>query len=170
MRSGRWPAPPAGASDRRDPVVRLAALVESTDHVCARYRLRAFAAPLAALGHTLELHPLPADWWGRMTVARSLRDVDAVILQRKLLSRPEVLLLRRQVHRLWYDFDDAVWMRDSYAGKGFRSRKRAGRFRSTVRAAEAVVAGNSYLAEHATRAGARAAWVIPTCVDVRKYP
>jgi glycosyltransferase involved in cell wall biosynthesis len=150
--------------------VRLAALVESADHVCARYRLRAFGAPLASLGHTLQLHPLPADWWGRMTVARSLRDVDALILQRKLLSRPEVALLRRQVHRLWYDFDDAVWMRDSYAGKGFHSHKRAGRFRATVRAAEAVVAGNSYLAEHATRAGARAAWVIPTCVDVKKYP
>ena len=150
--------------------MRLAALVESADHVCARYRLRAFAPRLAAAGHALELHALPRDWWGRMTVARSVRDADAVILQRKLLSGPEVALLRRQVGRLWYDFDDAVWMRDSSAGKGFRSRKRAGRFRATVRAAEAVVAGNSYLAEHAARAGARAAWVIPTCVDVTKYP
>jgi glycosyltransferase involved in cell wall biosynthesis len=61
-------------------------------------------------------------------------------------------------------------MRDSYAGKGFLSRKRLGRFRTIVRAAEAVIAGNSYLAEHATQAGARAAWVIPTCVDVRQYP
>jgi len=150
--------------------VRLAALVESADHVCTRYRLWAFAPGLAAAGHALELHALPRDWWGRMTVARSVRDADAVILQRKLLSRPEVALLRRQVGRLWYDFDDAVWMRDSYAGKGFRSHKRAGRFRATVRAADAVVAGNSYLAEHATSAGARAAWVIPTCVDVKRYP
>jgi glycosyltransferase involved in cell wall biosynthesis len=150
--------------------VRLAALVESADHVCARYRLGAFAPRLAAAGHALELHALPRDWWGRITLARSVGDADAVILQRKLLSRPEVAILRRQARRLWYDFDDAVWMRDSYSGKGFHSRKRAGRFRATVRAAEAVVAGNSYLAEHATRAGARAAWVIPTCVDVNRYP
>ena len=150
--------------------MRLAALVESVDHVCARYRLRAFAAPLAAGGHTLELYPLPSDWWGRLTVARSLRDADGVVLQRKLLSRPEVALLRRTVRRMWYDFDDAVWMRDSYAGKGFHSRKRLGRFRAIARAAEAVIAGNAYLAEHATRAGARAAWVIPTCVDVHRYP
>jgi glycosyltransferase involved in cell wall biosynthesis len=150
--------------------VRLAALVESADHVCARYRLRAFAAPLAALGHTLDLHSLPRDWWGRLTVARSLKDADAVVLQRKLLSRPEVTVLKRAVRRLWFDFDDAIWMRDSYSPKGFESRKRLGRFRATVRAAEAVIAGNAYLAENATQAGARAAWVIPTCVDVEKYP
>jgi glycosyltransferase involved in cell wall biosynthesis len=150
--------------------VRVAALVESPDHVCARYRLRAFQAPLAQAGHSLEVHPLPAQRWGRLTLASSLRDADAVVLQRKLLSRPEVALLRRRVRRLWFDFDDAIWLRDSFSGKGFASRKRSGRFRATVRAAEAVVAGNAYLAEHATRAGARAAWVIPTCVDVHRYP
>jgi len=150
--------------------VRLAALVESADHVCARYRLRAFAPFLAAGGHTLELHALPRDWWGRLSVARSVRDADAIILQRKLLSRPEAAMLRRIARRLWFDFDDAVWLRDSYAARGFESPKRLRRFRATVRAAEAVIAGNAYLAEHATRSGARAAWVIPTCVDVRQYP
>jgi glycosyltransferase involved in cell wall biosynthesis len=149
--------------------VHLAALVESPDHVCSRYRLRAFQPLLQAAGHSLDLHTLPRDWWGRLTLASTLRDAEAVILQRKLLSRPEVALLRRRVRPLWFDLDDAVWMRDSYSGKGFRSRKRMGRFRALVRAAEAVVAGNAYLAEHATRAGARAAWVIPTCVDVHHY-
>jgi glycosyltransferase involved in cell wall biosynthesis len=150
--------------------MHLAALVESADHVCARYRLRAFVPRLEVAGHTMELVPLPRDWWGRLTVARNLKHADAVLLQRKLLSRPEIALLRRKVRHLWYDFDDAVWMRDSYAGKGFHSRKRLGRFRRIVRSCEAVVAGNSYLAEHAMSSGARAAWVIPTCVDVRKYP
>jgi glycosyltransferase involved in cell wall biosynthesis len=150
--------------------VRLAALVESVDHVCARYRLRAFEPHLRAAGHTLTLHPLPKDVWGRLAAARSVRDADAVILQRKLLSRPELALLRRRVRHLWYDVDDAIWLRDSYSAKGFDSRKRRGRFRATVRAAEAVVAGNAYLAEHATAAGARAAWVIPTCVDLARYP
>jgi glycosyltransferase involved in cell wall biosynthesis len=150
--------------------VRLAALVESADHVCARYRLRAFEPHFRAAGHSLELHPVPKDVWGRLMLARAVRDADAVILQRKLLSRPEVAWLRRRIRRLWYDVDDAVWLRDSYAGKGFASRKRLGRFRAVVRAAEAVIAGNGYLAENATAAGARATWVIPTCVDVRRYP
>lgn len=149
--------------------MHLASLVESPDHVCSRYRLRALQPLLQAAGHNLELHTLPRDWWGRLTLASTLRDADAVILQRKLLSRPEVALLRRRVRRLWFDVDDAVWMRDSYSSKGFRSRKRMGRFRAIVRAAEAVIAGNAYLAESATQAGARAAWVIPTCVDFHKY-
>jgi glycosyltransferase involved in cell wall biosynthesis len=150
--------------------VRLAALVESVDHVCARYRLAAFEPYLRAAGHSLELYPIPKSVWPRLSLIRSVRDADAVILQRKLLSRPEVAYLRRRVRHLWYDVDDAVWLRDSYAKKGFESHKRLGRFRALVRAAEAVIAGNAYLAEHATAAGARAAWVIPTCVDVNRYP
>jgi len=150
--------------------VRLAALVESADHVCTRYRLRAFEPHLRAAGHELELHPFPADWWGRLTVANSVRDADAVILQRKLLSRPEVAILRRRARRLWFDLDDAVWMRDSYSSKGFASWRRMNRFRTIVRAADAVIAGNDYLAENATRAGARLACAIPTCVDVKSYP
>ncbi|MBO0699041.1 MAG: glycosyltransferase family 4 protein [Zavarzinella sp.] len=149
--------------------MRLAALVESPDHVCARYRLRAFEPRLRAAGHSLELHALPKNVWGRLTLARSVRDADAVILQRKLLSRPEVAWMRRRIRHLWYDVDDAVWLRDSYSAKGFESRKRLGRFRAVVQAAEAVIAGNAYLAEHATAAGARAAWVIPTCVEVHRY-
>jgi glycosyltransferase involved in cell wall biosynthesis len=61
-------------------------------------------------------------------------------------------------------------MRDSHSTKGFASRKRMHRFRAVVRAADAVIAGNDFLAEHATTTGARAVWVIPTCVDVRNYP
>jgi glycosyltransferase involved in cell wall biosynthesis len=150
--------------------VRLAALVESRDHVCARYRLSAFAPQLRDAGHSLELHTLPRNWWGRLTVAGSLRDADVVILQRKLLSRLELALLRRRARHLWYDMDDALWLRDSYSAKGFDSRKRTRRFEATVRVADTVVAGNGYLAEHAKTCGARAAWVIPSCVDVAKYP
>jgi glycosyltransferase involved in cell wall biosynthesis len=150
--------------------VRLAALVESPEHVCTRYRLQAFEPHLRAAGHELELHKVPRDWWARLTVANRVRDADAVILQRRLFSRPEVVILRRRAQRLWFDLDDAVWMRDSYSSKGFASRKRMNRFRTIVRAADAVIAGNDYLADNSRRAGARSACVIPTCVDVKSYP
>jgi glycosyltransferase involved in cell wall biosynthesis len=86
------------------------------------------------------------------------------------LSRFETTLLRRHARRLLFDFDDALWLRDSQSSKGFESRRRQNRFRFIVRACDAVIGGNSFLAENAARcAGARRCRVIPTCVDSAHY-
>jgi glycosyltransferase involved in cell wall biosynthesis len=149
--------------------VRVVALVESPDHVCCRYRLAAFRSALADAGHSLTLTPLPRGWFGRATLGRGLESADAVILQRKLLPPRVVARLRRRVRRFLFDFDDAVWLRDSYSPKGFDDAKRANRFRATVAACDIVIAGNDYLAAEARRFTTRVS-VIPTCVDVGKYP
>jgi glycosyltransferase involved in cell wall biosynthesis len=151
--------------------VRLAALVESPDHVCCRYRLRAFQPLLERAGHTLTLIALPRSIWSRWRVFRSLRAYDVVILQRKLLARFEMTLLRRHARQLLFDFDDALWLRDSQSPKGFDSRRRRNRFRVIVRSCDAAIAGNAFLSEHAARwAGAQRCRVIPTCVDTTHYP
>lgn len=151
--------------------MRLAALVEAEDHVCCRYRLAAFRAHLAAAGHSLALHALPRSWFGRLALGRDLASFDAVILQRKLLPRVALGLLRRRVRRLIFDFDDAVWLRDSYSTKGFDDPRRRRRFSATVRACDLVVAGNEYLAAEARLwTDPNRVAVIPTCVDVAKYP
>src|SRR5207302_854829 len=70
-----------------------------------------------------------------------------------------------------YDFDDAVWLRDSYSAKGFDDPRRASRFRVGVRAADLVFAGNDYLAVEARRwTDPNRVVVVPTCVDVERYP
>src|SRR5262249_52239497 len=72
--------------------------------------------------------------------------------------------------RLLFDLDDAVWLRDSYSAKGLDSRSRLVRFRATVRACDAVVAGNQFLADNAASfAVAESCHVIPTCVDLTRY-
>ena len=53
-------------------------------------------------------------------LGRDLTSYDAVILQRKLLPQWMLARLRRRVRRLLFDFDDAVWLRDSYSAKGLR--------------------------------------------------
>lgn len=150
--------------------MRLAALVEAYDHVCCRYRLRAFEPFLQAHGIALTYHPIPRSWFARLALGKHLRDADAVVIQRKLLSAVEIHLLRRHTKRLFFDIDDAVWMRDSHAKKGFYSGKRQRRFRSMVRACDRVLAGNQYLALNATTFGAAATTLLPTCVDVVRYP
>jgi glycosyltransferase involved in cell wall biosynthesis len=149
--------------------MRLAALVDSDRHVCCRYRLRAFVPGLAQAGITLNTIPLPRGL-GRWNIPSLVSDADAVILQRKLLARWELARLRKHVKRLIFDFDDAVFMRDSYHRKGADSPRSLDRFQTTVQAADAVVAGNEWLAEQARKAGAQHTVVIPTCVDPATYP
>jgi glycosyltransferase involved in cell wall biosynthesis len=150
--------------------VRLAALAESESHVCCRYRLAAFRPALEAAGHSFDIRALPNSLLGRAALGRDLTSFDAVIVQRKLLPRWAVALLRRRVRRLIFDFDDAMWLRDSHSAKGFGDPRRAARFRATVAACDLVIAGNEYLAAEARKyAPADRVRIIPTCVDVAKY-
>ena len=145
--------------------MNIVALVEAEDHVCCRYRIAAFRPHLEAAGHTLGIQAIPKGIVSRLRLLNSVGDADVVILQRKLLSQFEVAWLRRKARRLIFDFDDAIYLRDSHSGKGFDDAKRMRRFRSIVASADAVVAGNAILAEQADPK----ATVIPTCIDISKY-
>ncbi len=150
--------------------MRLTALVESPDHVCCRYRLKAFAPYLERAGDALELLPFPDGWWSRLRLAHRLRGASLVV-QRRLLPGWQLALLRRAVRHLVFDCDDAVFLRDSYSPRGLHSPRRLRRFAAMVRTADVVVAGNSYLCEQAERHGASGRTrLVPTCVDPRLYP
>ncbi len=149
----------------------LVALVDDEEHVCCRYRLAAYRPYLEAAGHTLTIARLPNSAFGRLAVYRSLRSADVAILQRKLLSQIELAILRRYSRRLIFDFDDAIWLRDSYSEKGFESLRRAARFKATMRTVDSVFAGNQYLADAASRyATAERVRLVPTCIDPSVYP
>jgi glycosyltransferase involved in cell wall biosynthesis len=145
-------------------------LVDHPEHVCSRYRLAAFRPLLEQAGHTLGLRSLPRRWWSRPAFFHRLSGAN-VILQRRLLSGWQRLLLRRAARCLLFDFDDAVFLRDSYAARGLHDRRRLRHFARMVRCSDAVIAGNAFLAEHAARWTAAArVHVIPTCVDPGLYP
>ena len=149
--------------------MQIVALVESPSHVCCRYRLAAFGPHLEEAGHSLELCALPRGWWSRLRLFRRLKGA-CVVLQRRLLPGWQLALLRRQVRRLIFDFDDAVFLRDSYSGKGLHERRRQRRFAATVRACDGIVAGNAFLADQAARwAGVRRVHLGPTCLDPVLY-
>jgi hypothetical protein len=116
--------------------VKAVALVESADHVCVRYRLAPY---VAALG--LEFVPFAKSLFSRLKQYQSISKFDAVILQRTLLSSFELRVLRKYAKRLIFDFDDAIWLRDSYSKSGY-SHKRLRRFANVIRQADRIVAGN----------------------------
>ncbi|MFO0910261.1 MAG: glycosyltransferase family 4 protein [Isosphaeraceae bacterium] len=152
--------------------MKAIALVDAPDHVCCRYRIRAFEPALRRSGCDLEYQSTGSGLLGRWLRLRRLPRVDTAILQRKLLPNWHLQTLRRRVDRLVFDFDDAVLYRDSYDARGPVDPRRASRFAATVRAADQVIAGNDFLADCALRAGARPdqVRVIPTCVDPTRYP
>ncbi|MFO0969435.1 MAG: glycosyltransferase family 4 protein [Gemmataceae bacterium] len=150
--------------------MRLVALVDAPQHVCARYRLAAFRPYLEAAGHELTLASWPKRFFPRLAFDRRLRQADLVIVQRRLLSAWRLFLLRRAARRFWFDYDDAVFLRDSYHARGpYSARLRRG-FARMVGAAERVLAGNSFLArEAASHTRPDKIDVVPTCVDVARY-
>lgn len=151
--------------------MKVLALVDAPDHVCCRYRVRAFAPALEAAGATLTVEGLASGVADRCRQLRRAGAFDAVLLQRKLLSAWEFGLLRRSARRLVFDLDDAVFWRDSYDARGPFSARRMRRFARTVRGADAVLAGNDFLVGRAIHAGGHPGRVrrLPTCVDPARY-
>lgn len=98
---------------------------------------------------------------------------DAVVIYREAsLLGPAIYerLLARAGVPFIYDFDDAVWMRPPASANGFFSRLTFRSKTSTIcRLASAVVTGNQYLAEYASRYS-NDVHVIPSTIDLGKYP
>ena len=150
--------------------MEIFAIVEGVDHVCTRYRLSAFQNALANAGFDLKLSPWPSSLWSRLKLIRSLAG-KTVIIQRKLIASSLVWLLRKTASKIVFDFDDAVFLRDSYSSKGIDDPGRLRRFRAICNASDAIVAGNGFLAQNARLACTNATIAtIPTCVETNAYP
>lgn len=166
----RFPPATAETLVTEDERLRLLAFTESDDHVCYRYRIAPFASALSRAGWELECQPLARSVWARRRQLRRASEADAVLLQRKLLPLWHLRALRRACKALVFDFDDAVFHRDSYHPKGIDNWRRMMQFWATAYAADLVLAGNRYLAEQAAAfVGPERVRFIPTCVDPRNY-
>jgi glycosyltransferase involved in cell wall biosynthesis len=147
--------------------MRALALVEAPNHVCCRYRVRAFETTLEASGWSLTIEPLAAGLIPRLFQFGRASDYDTVILQRKLLPGWQLRELRKRSSRLIFDFDDAVLYRDSYDRRGPHHRRRSERFKRVVQVSDTVIAGNTFLADCALNSGAHPdrVRIIPTCIE-----
>lgn len=129
-----------------------------------RFRVEQFLPHFRARGHICDVAFLANTPLSRLWFYRRLSAYDAVVLQKRLLSRAEVFLVRQRAKRLIYDVDDAVM----FNGQGQPEMRRQSRFRATVSAADVVICGNSFLADQAQDYARRIA-VIPTCIDSEAF-
>ena len=68
------------------------------------------------------------------------------------------------------DYDDAVFHYYDLHRNPFIKRLLGGKHPALIRGAALVVAGNDYLADFATQSGARHVEVVPTVIDLDRYP
>lgn len=117
-------------------------------------------APLSVLrGYLRRLH----------AIARARR-YDVVWLEKELLPWLPAWVERLPGRVPWVvDYDDAVFHRyDAHRSRLVR-RLLGGRIDAVMRRADAVTAGNGYLAERARRAGCARVETVPTVVDLDRY-
>ncbi len=150
--------------------MKVLALTEGPNHVCYRYRIEQFAQALATRGWTLESLPLEPNTFQRSPQLRAAADADVTILQRKLLPLWQLRMLRKAARRLVYDFDDALFHRDTYSKKGSSSWARLAHFWATIYAADSITAGNQFLKKQAqSYVPPDRVHLMPTCVDPQIY-
>ena len=139
---------------------------DSPDHASFRQRILVHLDALRAAGIECNVVRLPRGIWDRRRLFASARRYDAVLLHRKLLNASDEFWMRRFGVKVVFEIDDAMMYSDR---KPFEtSRIRFGRLRRTMRRSELVIAGNTYLAEHAQRYGVPTE-VLPTGLDLEPY-
>lgn len=147
---------------------RILFLVSGRNEVSCRFRVLQYVPYLQRMGIHAEVADLSASAGARWKILRSATGYDSVCIHRAFLSPLEQRCLCRVARGYIFDFDDAIMFRDS-SHRRFESWQRRRRFRRMVAGARTVIAGNSYLAQWASRFGERVT-VIPTSIDLSPYP
>jgi glycosyltransferase involved in cell wall biosynthesis len=144
----------------------LLVLTNNSNSASFLYRVEPYLPTLARNGIRARVEVLPKDIRARRQLLKRSAEFDGVFLHRKVLSLHDALCLRHYARAIVYDLDDAVMYKSNGSRRLLSGRFR--RFRRTVKAADLVLVGNQYLAEHAQRFN-RKTVVLPTGVDTRMY-
>jgi glycosyltransferase involved in cell wall biosynthesis len=173
--------------------LRVLALTRySREGASSRMRTFQYREPLAALGIDFDIQPLFGEdylqsfygggsrlWFALKSLGRRLRALrkarayDAVWIEKEALpwlpAFVELSLLPRRVP-LIADYDDAVFHRYDQNRRALVRRLLGRKLDKVMRRADLVVAGNDYLAARARQVGAPRVEVVPTVVDLDRYP
>ncbi|MBW8041640.1 MAG: glycosyltransferase family 4 protein [Planctomycetes bacterium] len=117
-------------------------------------------------GINCEVAKLPAGPLARRKLFKQATDFDGVFLHKKKLNFFDAIWLHRYSKKIIYNFDDAIMYSDKTPGRNSWSHFIP--FRRTVKLADMVITGNSYLAEH-TRKFNRNVKVLPIGLRVNDY-
>jgi len=112
-----------------------------------------------------------ATWQRRRADLDRVGEFDAVFVQKGIFPGLYSGFERKFAAKkpLIYDFDDAMWLPRRGGSRVAHVLHREPAVQDVLRCAAAVIAGNDYLAEYASRFN-RNVTVVPTAIDTAKYP
>ncbi len=131
-----------------------------------RQRIAVHLSDIHSQGISTQVMKLPSGPLARLALFRQAADYDAVILHKKTLNCLNAICLRKFSTRIIYDFDDAVMYNATNPDRSSMKRQKA--FQRTVSLADQVIAGNPYLAGHASKFNDNVE-VLATGLDVKAY-
>lgn len=110
----------------------------------------------------------PKKIFEKISLIKKFKQFDVVFLQKKLPTPLEAKLLRRFAKRLVFDFDDAIYYRHDES-EILESSSRYLKFKSVIKNADIVIAGNRILANYASQFNKNII-VIPSAVETHNVP
>ena len=127
--------------------MKLLVVTNNPDRASFKQRLGVYLDTLKAGGIDCEVVKMPAGSLARRRLYKRAADFDGVFLHKKGLNCLDALWLRKYAKKIIFNFDDAVMYSDSNPDR--YSRSHFVPFRRSVRLADLVICGSSYLADHA---------------------
>jgi glycosyltransferase involved in cell wall biosynthesis len=148
--------------------MKILFIIQQRDMPSSRVRILNLVPKLEENGISCTVKEYPRTLKGKLALFIQARSFDAVLLQKKLPSPVDVILLKRFSRKLLFDFDDAIHLHhDSEERENSRSREV--KARAILSRADLVIAGNRILQEYARRYNANVE-VVPSCVDSTACP
>ena len=146
--------------------MKLLVLTNNPKRASFRQRIEVYLDTLRTNDIDCEVAKLPRSSLARRMLFKRAGQFDGVFLQKKCLNLRDAAWLRQYSKKIIYDLDDAIMYSpkkpDSDRSSHFRL------FRRTAKLADMVIAGNSYLAEHAQRFNTNVK-ILPTGLDTKAY-
>ncbi|MFQ5772822.1 MAG: hypothetical protein ACE5HX_19960, partial [bacterium] len=131
-----------------------------------RQRIGIYLDTLRTNGINSEVAQLPSSYLARRKLFQRAADFDGVFLHKKGLNFFDAFWLRRYSKKIIYDFDDAIMYNPKTPERDSSSHFRP--FRRTAKLADMIIAGNSYLAQHARKFNPNVE-ILPTGLDTSAY-
>ena len=146
--------------------MNLLVITNNPSRASFRQRIEIYLDILRQNGIVCEVAKLPSAYLGRWKLFKLGAGFEAVFLHKKCLNFHDVFWLKRYSRKIIYDFDDAVMYSPQSPGSDKTSHFKL--FCRMAKLADMVIAGNSYLAEHAREFNSNVS-TVPTGLDVSAY-